>query len=166
MNWSIVAALQNLSYTGYHQEILVHYQYQSRHCYMPFHLYRAMLITKVKRKCNIRGRNNWFFIRSVHGTGWTWSSKWTHATYFCQLTFSICISQLLADYSGISGIPAVITHCPPLVIDAHLHSTLILVGASHQTNITIGTDTSGIDYRKKLLWWQYAKDSAGTINTK
>jgi len=61
------------------------------------------------------------------------------------LTSSVCISQLLANHSCIGGVPEVITHRPPLVIDAHLHSTLILIGASHQTNITIGTDATGID---------------------
>ena len=56
------------------------------------------------------------------------------------------ISQLPAYYSGIGVTPQVITHCPPLVIDAHLHSTLILIGASHQTNISISTVASRIDY--------------------
>ena len=64
-----------------------------------------------------------------------------------RLTSSICISQLLADYSSISVVPVVITHCPPLVIDAHLHSTFILTGASHQTNISICTVATGIDYK-------------------
>ena len=63
--------------------------------------------------------------------------------YVKTLTSSVCISQLLADHSSISVVPQVITHCPPLVIDAHLHSTLILIGASHQTNITISTVTAG-----------------------
>ena len=61
------------------------------------------------------------------------------------LTSSVCISQLSADNSSISAVPAVITHCPPLVIDAHLHSTLILIGASHQTNITISAIASRYD---------------------
>ena len=61
------------------------------------------------------------------------------------LTSSICISQLLAHHSSIGAVPVVMTHCPPLVIDAHLHSTLILIGASHQTNISISADTSRID---------------------
>ena len=56
------------------------------------------------------------------------------------------ISQLFTDHGSISGIPFIATNCPPLVIDAHLHSTFILIGASHQTNITIGTVSSGIDY--------------------
>ena len=57
----------------------------------------------------------------------------------------MCISQLCTDYSSISAAPGVITHCPPLVIDAHLHSTLILIGASHQTNISICADATDID---------------------
>ena len=72
-----------------------------------------------------------------------------HAIYFHQLTSSIGISQLLANHCGISAVPEVITHCPPLVIDAHLHSTLILIGASHQTNTTICTDATSIDYRNE-----------------
>ena len=66
--------------------------------------------------------------------------------FFKEHTSAISISQLLADHSSISVVPGVITHCPPLVIDAHLHSTLILTGASHQTNISIGTVANGIDY--------------------
>ena len=62
------------------------------------------------------------------------------------LTSSVCISKLLADHSSISTVPEVITHCPPLAIDAHLHSTLILIGASHQTNVTICTVVAHIDY--------------------
>ena len=75
------------------------------------------------------------------------------------LTSSECISQLLADHSSISVVPQVITHCPPLVIDAHLHSTLILIGASHQTNITIGTDTGRIDCneQQRILGCDYRK---------
>ena len=61
------------------------------------------------------------------------------------LTSSVCISQLLADHSSISAVPGVITHCPPLVIDTHLHSTLILIGTSHKTNITISTVANSID---------------------
>ena len=60
------------------------------------------------------------------------------------LTSSVWISQLLTDHSSISSIPEVTTHCPPLVIDAHLHSTLILIGASHQTNVSIGAVTTGV----------------------
>ena len=58
------------------------------------------------------------------------------------------MSQLLADHSSISAVPVVITHCSPPVIDAHLHSTLILIGASHQTNVTIGTVATGIDCKR------------------
>ena len=58
------------------------------------------------------------------------------------------MSQLLADHSSISAVPVVMTHCPPPVIDAHLHSTLILIGASHQTNVTIGTVATGIDCKR------------------
>ena len=72
------------------------------------------------------------------------------------LTSSVRISQLPADYSGISGVPGVITHCPPLVIDAHLHSTFILIGASHQTNISISTVSTGI-YCRKVLHSQSVK---------
>ena len=65
-----------------------------------------------------------------------------------QHTSSVCISQLPADHSSISVVPGVITHCPPLVIDAHLHSTLILIGASYQTNITIGAVATGMNCNK------------------
>ena len=65
-------------------------------------------------------------------------------------TSSVCISQLFADHSSISTAPAVITHCPPLVIDAHLYSALILIGASHQTNITIGTRATSANHCKEM----------------
>ena len=55
------------------------------------------------------------------------------------LTSSVSISQLPADHSSISSAPKIITHCPPLVVDAHFHSTLVLIRTSHQTDITIGT---------------------------
>ena len=71
--------------------------------------------------------------------------------YNNMLTSSVSISQLLTDYSGISAVPAVITHCPPLVIDAHFHSTLILIGASHQTNITISAVASNISYSEECV---------------
>ena len=67
----------------------------------------------------------------------------TEHTVFA-LTSSGCITQLLADHTGINTAPVIMTHCPPLVIDAHLHSTFILTGASHQTNISISTDSTGI----------------------
>ena len=62
-----------------------------------------------------------------------------------KLTSCVCIAQLPAHYSSIKTIPEVITHCPPLVIDAHLHSTLILIGVSHQTNISMCTVATGVD---------------------
>ena len=56
------------------------------------------------------------------------------------------ISQLFADHSSISVVPGVVTHCPPLVIDVQLHSTLILIRTSHQTNISIGIVATCINY--------------------
>jgi len=56
------------------------------------------------------------------------------------------ISQLLADHCSITSIPGVITHCSPLVVDAHLHSTFILGGASHETDITISAGDTHISY--------------------
>ena len=65
------------------------------------------------------------------------------------LTSKCCISQLLADHTGINTAPTIVTHCPPLVVDAHLHSAFILIGASHKTNITISTVTTSIYYRNE-----------------
>ena len=65
---------------------------------------------------------------------------------YATLTSSVRISQLFTNNRSIRTTPVVITHCPPLIIDAHLHSTLILIGASHQTNISIGTVATGIDF--------------------
>ena len=75
---------------------------------------------------------------------------WVHIIKYCILTIplfpltsSVCISQLHTNHSCINTAPAVIAHCTPLVIDAHLHSTLILIWTSHQTNSTIGTVATG-----------------------
>ena len=62
--------------------------------------------------------------------------------YSNELTSSVRVTQLLADHGSISAVPVVMAHSPPLIIDAHFHSTLILIGASHQTDITIGTVVS------------------------
>ena len=67
------------------------------------------------------------------------------------LTSSVCISKLSADNSCIITIPGVITHCSPLIIDAHLHSTLILIGSFHQTNISISTITTGNYYKDIII---------------
>ena len=71
------------------------------------------------------------------------------------LTSSVWIFQLFTDHSSISYTPKVTTHCPPLIFDAHLHSTLILIGASHQMNISIGTVATGVDYRER--WSVFSK---------
>ena len=73
------------------------------------------------------------------------------------LTSSSCITQLLTDHSGINSAPTIITHCPPLVVDAYFHSTFILIGASHQTNITISTVSTGI-YCKQWLQFYCHQD--------
>ena len=65
------------------------------------------------------------------------------------LTSSGCITKLLADHTGINTAPTIITHSPPLVIDAQLNSTFILVGASHKTDITISAATIDICYRNE-----------------
>ena len=80
---------------------------------------------------------------------------WTgFGTYYKhKRTSSVSISHLFTDHSSISNVPAVITHCPPLVIDAHLHSALILIGTSHQTNITICTVTSCYYCGKNAQSW-------------
>ena len=70
------------------------------------------------------------------------------------LTSSVCISHLPADHSSISAVPEMVTNCPPLVVDAHLHSTLIRIGASHQTNITISTVATGSNCREVLNIWE------------
>ena len=67
------------------------------------------------------------------------------------LTSGVCISQLPTDNSSISGVPGVITDCPPLVIDAHFNSTLILIGASHKTSFSIGTVSTRVNCVKYTL---------------
>ena len=82
--------------------------------------------------------------------------------YSNKLTSSVRVTQLLADHSSIIAVPRVITHCPPLIIDAHFHSTLILIGASHQTNISIGTVVSLIYYSSWHLVWFHATSQRNT----
>ena len=74
-----------------------------------------------------------------------------HCCGILKLTSNVSISKLPADHSSISSVPAVITHCPPLVIDTHLHSALILTGASHQTYITICAVATGTDCSQCIL---------------
>ena len=111
--WNTLVVGQHLSCTGHHPGRQGQCQYQTEHCCMQYHLQIHRLI---KSAC---------------------TSTLTFSAL--ALTSSVCISQLLTDYSCINAAPAVITYCSPLVIDAHLHSTFILVGASHQTNISIST---------------------------
>ena len=114
--------------TGHHPGRLVHSQYQSEHYCMLYRLHIRLW------QCSL----NTTVLDTMH-------------TLNSILTFCICISQLLADHSSINVVPGVVTHCPPLVIDAHLHSTLILIGASHQTNISIGADATGIDCNGQMI---------------
>ena len=65
-------------------------------------------------------------------------------------TWSVGISKLFADSSGISRTPRNVTDCSPLVVDTYFHSTLILVATINQTDITIGTSwPSGIHCERK-----------------
>ena len=61
-----------------------------------------------------------------------------------RLTSAVTITQLPADHSSIIAIPKVITHCSPPIIDTHFHSTLILIGTSQQTNISISTVATSV----------------------
>ena len=110
--WNTLVAGQNLRCIGHHPGQWGQYQHQNERCCIQYRLHK-----KVNQI-------------SLH--------KYSD-TSVLQLTSSVCISQLLADHCSINTAPAVITHCPPLVIDTHLHSTLILIGASHQTNSSIIT---------------------------
>ena len=84
------------------------------------------------------------------------SSKFNRSSYENKsaLTSSGCITQLPANYSGINTAPTIMTNSSPLIIDAHLHSTLILIGASHQTNIAISTESTAIHYRVEHIYSQ------------
>ena len=83
------------------------------------------------------------------------------------LASSVCVFQLLADHSCISVVPEVITHCSPLVIDAHLHSTLILIGASHQTNVTISTVATCTNCKQSIMSTEPdQKNATHSIQTK
>ena len=65
-------------------------------------------------------------------------------TWKKKLTSAVTITKLPADHSSIIAIPVVITHCPPLVIDTHFHSTLILIETSQQTNVSISTVATSV----------------------
>ena len=51
-------------------------------------------------------------------------------------------TKLSADNTRISKIPKVITHCPPLSLEAHLHSTFKIAPSSHQPNISVVTSSN------------------------
>ena len=59
-------------------------------------------------------------------------------SYIISLTWGL-VSKLLAHHCGISGVPIIriTTHSAPHLIDTHLHSPLIMVCSTNQTNITI-----------------------------
>ena len=46
-------------------------------------------------------------------------------------------SKLSTNNVGIRiSFPCVVTHCPPLVVIAHFHSSLQLIGSTHQTSVS------------------------------
>ena len=53
------------------------------------------------------------------------------------LTSCVGVTQLFAHSGSISAVPGAVTHSSPLVINAHLHSSLILSGSSHQSDCSI-----------------------------
>ena len=69
----------------------------------------------------------------------------------CSPTLSI-ESKLSADNYCISYIPGVITHCPPLSLQAHLHSTLKIGPSFYQSNVSVVTNFS-CRYTKHLEYF-------------
>ena len=57
-------------------------------------------------------------------------------TYCCWLHTPLGESKLYTSNCSIRSSPWVITHCPPLVVIAHFHSSLQLIGSTHHTNIS------------------------------
>ena len=47
-------------------------------------------------------------------------------------------TKLPADYSGILAVPAVVADGPPAPVQAHLHSSLVLIGASTEADCPSG----------------------------
>lgn len=45
-------------------------------------------------------------------------------------------SQLFASNSRIHVSPEVIAHCPPVFVDAHFHTTFVLVVTSHESDVS------------------------------
>ena len=64
------------------------------------------------------------------------------------------VAQLIADYTSISIVPSVVTHCAPVAMETHLHSTLVLSFSVHQTNgsiCTVGIRICQMKKRRSLI---------------
>ena len=81
-------------------------------------------------------------VRHCLGPPLHWGSKgnWHYPIVICLVLTSYGEPQLSANYSSITCVPVVITHCSPSFIEADLHSPLIGHWTSYQPEITITAD--------------------------
>ena len=56
---------------------------------------------------------------------------------FKSVLTSCGVLQLSAHHCGIISVPGVVTHCAPVVVVAHLHTTLVLVITSHKSHVSL-----------------------------
>ena len=62
-------------------------------------------------------------------------------------------AELIANDACIKGIPAVITHRSPVVIDANLHSSLTAVCSTHKPNLSRVADIT-----RDIGFWEWNKN--------
>ena len=133
-------------YNAYLNISLPHLPY-AHNCEIRFGCYcRRVRQFLFQNKPHYPGKWDHFLDQSTHWTipglftqGWykelrtcTWIK-----TEFC--TWAEGCSKLRANHLSITYSPVVITHCSPLVINANLNTSLVLIGPSHQSNFTILT---------------------------
>ena len=76
-------------------------------------------------------------------------------TYILHNILTTSIAQLIADDTSIPIVPSVVTHCAPVAMETHLHSTLVLVISVCQTNFsicTVGISICGMKRRRSFVY--------------
>lgn len=59
------------------------------------------------------------------------------------------VAELVADHSGVSAVPCIITDSAPASMKAHLHSSLVVVPTSSEADISRGA-VEGLIYYNVL----------------
>lgn len=97
-------------------------------------------------------KTQWCLIRMQWSKWCIWIQTWLHdinCVYYYTRGGEV---ELPAEHSSISGVPAIVTHCPPASINTYLHSPLKVV-ASTADKPHHPTETHDYIYSIVLLWY-------------